>query len=440
MTTPSLSRVSLTFLKGLSEDVRSGASLTTEGSPGLAAYLQAAAVLHVFAIASLRPARDVERVSPAALLEASVPAPGFLGERGRSLLDETRFGALADIRTPEEALRILARNPDRFMTPTQRLFEVLLRGARIELSALSAGELRALRSANEWAGRLSGPRFTDSELALALDNAEAVASFPNLPSDRFVGREDAIETLREFAGMSNSGMFMRIKRLVRGNSRVLVIEGVGGVGKTATLGEFLVRYRNDERGPRFPFAYLPCDSAGVDLRRPETFLGEAARQFARLIRVHTRLTEPGGFNTKFEAANSRVAQNLSSHGELLRSASSRRSKFASQEARFSTERRSLANLVEDFAELATVASDSLRRSEEEAPPPALLIIDTFEEAEYQSREALSSLRQCLASLLQQSDNCKLIVAGRAPISNLELGFDESRETLLELDRDSAAVS
>jgi hypothetical protein len=439
MTPSSLSDVSRSFLSGLAEDVRSGAPKPREQpSANVDAYLQAAAVQHVFAIADLKPARDAPPVSPAALLDVSMPAPGFLTQRGRSLLDETRSAALAAIGTPKEALRILGRNPDRFMTPTQRLFEALLHGSDVQLSALSALELRALRTANEWARQLSAARFAPRQLALALENADGVASFPILPSERFVGREDAIDTIRTFAGMSDSGLFMRLRRWVSGANRVLVIEGVGGIGKTATLGEFLARYRNDERGPRFPFAYLPCDNSGLDLRRPESFLGEAARQFARLVRVQTQLADPSRVNQEFEAAFSQLARNLSSRGELLTNVTSRRSEFASQEARVSSTRESLAELVHNFARLATAASYVLRRSGEDDPPPALLIIDTFEEAEYQSREALSSLRQCLAQVLQESVQCKLIVAGRAPISSLDLGFSETRQTLLELDRNSAA--
>jgi hypothetical protein len=399
-------------------------------------YLQAAAVLHVFTIATLNPLRDAPPVPPGAMLRASTAAPGYLRERGRSLKSDERHRALSAIEKRERALAILERNPKRIMTDTQRFFETLLKGTDIALQSLSVAELRALKEANEWAHRLSASQFKNRDLEFAIENAEAIAAFQHLPPERFVGRADIIGRLREFVGLSPAGIIGKFSTLIRGEQRVLVIEGVGGIGKTATVGQFLMRDRNDGDGPLFPFAYVPCDNNDLDLRQPQTLLVEAARQFARFVRLSRSVAGSTAAIKDFEDQYDRFVQRVTYYDDLTTTLGSRRGDYLTQEARITRRRSSSGGLAQDFASLATAASRALARSGQ-ALPPALLVIDTFEEVEYQAQEHLLPLLTTLEQVLEGSQQFKLIIAGRGPISDLGLSVGQTRIAMTELDEASA---
>lgn len=368
------------------------------------------ALLHVFTPADLEAclARNPD-MSVGTIWQRSVAAPGFRDKQGRSFRPAARALALTRIENTEVALGLLHLFTDRVMSPTQIHFENLLSGQKPDLDKLSHVDLLALQEANRWAGFVDAPTFDDLTLRRAVENAEAVASIGHLLQEDFVGRETEMAALREFTGVEEKGLLGRFGDYVHGSEhQLMLIEGLGGVGKTSLIGHFLHSSRNDANGPRFPFAYLPCDSDSVDVRHPHLLLADCAVQMMRLVSLYNP-----DHGVDLEYAN--FLSSLRAFDIDVEGLSTRISSFSTQEDRLGGFRSTFGALTEAFVMLCSRICEAMQRKGG-AVPPALIFVDTFEEVQFIAKAELRPFWDLVESLTQGSPLLRVLVSGRPPLA------------------------
>jgi hypothetical protein len=436
-----LSQASRDFLAALSTDfsrAKSSAPANPERDLASQPWVDTAAVLHVFTLQDLPiQFRPTTQGALELMRNASFAAPGYQRQRGRTLTAEHRQNVLRRIADPGRALALINASPERIPTLVQRHFERLLAGENMGIGTLSHADLIALREANRWMADLSKSPFTDKELEIAIESAAAMSSIEHLLGEAFVGRDDEIAELHKFTGIRQRGLLESLGDYVRGTGdRLLMIEGPGGIGKTAVIGHFLFDSRSDEGGPLFPFAYLPCDDRTMDIREIHPVLSEVARQFARLVGIRRAIVGDKLEVSQFQSMYENFQKLALDYGKKLVTLGNRRSEFVSQEQRLASTRGAFNELAVPFAMLVDATCAALQRSGE-ASPPALLFIDTFEEVQYQTRERLDPFWRLLLLLFDKSVQLKVLISGRPPLADPPTTLRRRKFILKELKPEAA---
>lgn len=392
----------------------------------------AAAVQHVFTLADLPGPPDAAALRQ--LIRDSVPAPGLLDRQGRILSRARRREVLLALGARGARAALDGRDP--ISTPTQRMFEALLAGRPPDIDALTRDELLALQEARGWLDGLLPLPFDDASIARALDRCEVWAPLAPLLGEAFVGRDEDLAKLAGFAGLAPDGSGGARPRTAS-PQRIALIEGVGGIGKTALIAQFLARLvGRDQTMPRLPFAYLACDDPAVDLTEAETLHHLAAGQILRQV----RLAGPDGPSLgKVEAAHDALAQMLHRQSATIEEATRRSSTAGSLDTRLGTIRAVAEDVATGFARLADLASDAMEVTAggQTWRPPCLIVIDTFEEVQYRSETRLYPFWRLIGQLLVASRDLRVVIAGRPPLEQPDLPVPVLRLALRELSHEAA---
>lgn len=404
-----------------SDDAAEGAG--NESHP----LLIAAAVQHVFTLDDLGGRPDSALLRQ--LVRNSVPAPGFLDRQGRILARGLRQRTLRRIGI--EGARAALAELAPITTPTQAMFHALLAGGPNDLSGLAREELLALQEAAGWLDGVAAPPFPVAEIDRALASGEVWAPFAALLDGDLVGRDADLSVLARFAGL----------RLDRDDvvvpcaptpQRLLLIEGVGGIGKSALIAQLMLRFAAMKDAPRLPFAYLACDDPALDVTDPETLLSGAARQILQQLRL---VGPPPAEAERAEAAHLRFAEHLRQQSETVEKASKRASSAGSMDARLDLIRDATTSVIAGFAEFAGAAARAM--AQDGWQPPCLMVIDTFEEVQYRTPARLQGFWGLVAQLLALAPQLRIVIAGRAPLAEPGLSPAPLRLLLNELSHDAA---
>ena len=228
---------------------------------------------------------------------------------------------------------------------------------------------------------------------------------PDLPDERTPPPahrpRGAARAPRHLAGRQFRGRLyelMRLGVLLDGEStKPLLVHGIGGSGKSALIARFLLD-RQQGVGPGTPFVFLDCDRPDVVAEEPITLVTEAVRQLGRSF---------PSWPTKPPAASRAGAKHSTGPERRSRVPGTCRSGAVSR--RYSIGEEDRSEIHRDFLRF-------LRRVL--LPGDRLLFaVDTFEEVQRSSRDAVGRFWEFLAELGAAVPGLRVVVAGRAELTD-----------------------
>ena len=308
-----------------------------------------------------------------------------------------RRKALQRLHNNEKITNALEASPERLQDEEQKMYECILGNKPINIDEVSRTTLVTLSGIAEWVkGILPDIDKISQRINRAIPMADLLAPMHRLAND-FVGRKKELTQLEEYVGIipdSTSNIQAATRFITKWFMDIdvnppFLIYGPGGVGKSTLLAKFILNNtHNSDREP-LPFAYLDIDKSVIDLEWPESFIMEAARQLSTQCPEQSKSL----ISLKEELERKRW-----SHDFLEVSKSFDSSEFA----------------LNTFGNIVSVIKT-----------PVLLIIDTFEEAQFLGEDVVDVVWKLLADMQKVTPNLRIVVAGRSlvkqyPIKDLKL--------------------
>lgn len=259
--------------------------------------------------------------------------------------------------------------------------------------------------------------------------------FRDLVGDHFRGRAAELQQLRDYVGVLPPGSFVSaaggwIREFFSLHEKPpLLIYGPGGMGKSTLVAKFILEHAELDDTQRFPFVYIDFDRPGLMVEKPLTLLMEAARQFA--IQYPEARAESESLlkrwrqqqmmmSSEFTTADSDAQWTAISGsgdmqampgGSLEESVESISNGGFYESPLNSTDGPSYSVPIKEFKVLLDSFSP--------AGKYFLMVLDTFEEVQYRSKDYVGGLWNFIEELQRQIPRLRTVLAGRAPITEFK---------------------
>ena len=352
-------------------------------------------------LATFDPQRDVPEEQRDAVEKISDRLTAQDGRQEWMLKESVRASALARLLTKGGAAETQAvrRAREGRDTALQRVLDLTLREEPIDLERLTEDELIAALHVGRWcaaAGALAGMPALASQLdreviegRLAL--LETLRPIREITRDGFVGRESELRRLHEYVGGPSH------QRLT--DRPPLLVYGVGGVGKSTLIAQFLLDLA-DAPEPT-AWAYLDLDRASLSSYDPLALLTDVIRQIGAQLPLVRRFLDYGSSEAE----------------EGMRGAGLE-----------GTDYRSLREAAVRVADATNEACQGR----------LTIVLDTYEELQraQRARGELDQRRSGVSPftlfdiLSDYTQMFRLVVSGRAPASDFVVGADSGAEQVL----------
>lgn len=386
------------------------------------AYYLAAAVLVTFDPWELKPFGQPQSEDRAAVDNVLANCTLRYDAQGRlrwMVNHSARKQALGQLQTKQRLLEALALTENRPRDRLQTLFEAYVQGTAAPLAEQSLTDLRHTMQIVDWLSETACaadlPSAAEVQTRLAWE--ELMQPFHYLVTDGFSGRETELEQLGDHLAGS-------------GDRPPILIYGPGGVGKSTLLAEFILRQTDRQpAADRAPFVYIDFDRSHIDPLEPLTLVMAAVRQ---LSVQDSSLTELGlefieEWQYRLSSANVRGDQGIVVEQKINVSGGSVTGLMIGDFVDISNQAsartyRAMAPYLRAFAKVVSRHPQAHR--------PWLFVLDTFEEAQLRSRDAVALIGKFLAQLQETLPQVRVFIAGRGDVfdmavTQLELtGFDE----------------
>ncbi|MFG2294259.1 hypothetical protein [Streptomyces sp. NPDC048603] len=187
----------------------------------------------------------------------------------------------------------------------------------------------------------------------------------------------------------------------------LVLHGPGGMGKSTLLAKFLLDSLQDFPSG-FPFAYIDFERPTLSVHEPATLVAEMARQLGIQYPDHREAydalarecEETAGTHQAAQTAVEDLGQLSTTRATLGRSSSS------------GLHRRVSVREAELAGRLATLVVKSVGIPSGEPQPPLVIVIDSFEEAQYRGSPVLGRFWAIWSALQEAHPRLRVLVSGR----------------------------
>ena len=230
-----------------------------------------------------------------------------------------------------------------------------------------------------------------------LERRELLEPFKLLIGENFVGRVRELKLLRDYVDIvPPSGVFegwsrWAKKQLFGESNKPFVIHGVGGIGKSALMAEFILEHAAVTGERAFPFVYLDFDRASIDPGNALSLLSDCARQLASQFPDVSNALRLLDVEIQQRSAETRIERN--SHWLIKASIND-------------------ASLI---ARLSAQFVDVLKRGGLDNRP-FLLVLDTFEEVQAKGDDAVDAVFAWIDAIARMP-SLKVVISGRAPIED-----------------------
>ncbi|WP_374985273.1 AAA family ATPase [Streptomyces fradiae] len=405
-------------------------------------YRRAACLLSSFDPRRLRLPGEAEPTGRAVMeLAADCAATGPADRTEWTLKPEVREAALRSLPGPEAALRTLEANvgaaPEE--PGPERVCLAVLRGEPPRTAEAGPDELSDVLQAVLWLSSVPGVTgLPDADAVRAeLEQARLLAPLERLVRVPFVGREAELAALRDhvYAPGPPQGAPPSVPS-------PLVVHGPGGMGKSTLLATFLLDSLREPGGARdlvrgegsgvrdgsgvrgesggardagggarafpFPFAYIDFERPTLSVYEPVTLIAEVARQLG---------VQYPAFRTELDALAAACLEEARAQRaeeervvELNRLATTRANLGRRSSQRF------LTDASERESALSGRVGEVLRRAAPEGAP-FVMVVDSFEEAQYRGSPALGRMWAVFAELSRTYPRVRAIVSGRSPVGH-----------------------
>ncbi|MFG2981620.1 AAA family ATPase [Streptomyces sp. NPDC048258] len=375
------------------------------------AYREAASLLSRFDPARLKLPGEEEPSGAAGVeLLRDCRAVGARNTFTWVLTSEVRDTALRGFPGPERARLALLANLEQIPPgpSPERTALAYLDGTPPDLAQQKLDELPLTLQAVLWLAQIPGiTGVPDSEeVQQLLDRARLMQPLDRLARSSFQGRAEELDRLRAYIGLPTPLQDEFTRAVGSGTKRPVLIHGLGGIGKSTLLATFL-RDSLRDFPTAFPFAYVDFERPTLSVHEPATLIAEMARQlrvqfpehhadFDALARaceetVGLHRAEEDTVDELYELATTRATMARLSQSGVHALATARESMLAAQ----------LATLV--------VQAVGVPAREQ---PPLVLVIDSFEEAQYRGSPELGRMWAVWTALQKVHPRLRTVVAGR----------------------------
>ena len=267
---------------------------------------------------------------------------------------------------------------------------------------LSIDDLRSYAAAGEWLRDWSSlAREFLPQWRAELQRRELLAPLEQIAAG-FVGREKDMAKLRSFVDVAPpesrfEGWSRWLSALVMRRKDPLVVYGIGGIGKSTLMAQFILAHAaaTSERG--FPFAYLDFDRPRLDSNNPIALLTEVLEQVAAQFDSLGVRRDEFSLRLRDELQKGRVEQRVRSS--------------ASEVSESVVDGTVIENLTGMFASWMRDAGLDKR--------PFLLVLDTFEEVQVRGATAVNSVFEWLDAMLVLPQ-LRVVISGRAEIDDQQV--------------------
>ncbi|MEU7071206.1 trypsin-like peptidase domain-containing protein [Streptomyces narbonensis] len=433
----------------LRDALRTSLSAPAPALPDLRrSYREAACLLQEFDPALLR-LPDEERSTGRAVLElvddcTALPSPEATLW---TLQPEIRETALSGLAGPGAALRALRTNiglrpegpgPERtalaLLTGTGPLDGTGTGLTPLHTTGTGLAPLTARPDVDElcdtlqavlWLGRIPGVTGLPpvEEVQHRLEEARLLQPMHRLLQGTFHGRAAELDSLHAYLALPEEPA-----------EPPVLIHGVGGIGKSMLLARFLVDALADAP-TRFPFAYLDFERPTLSIHEPATVIAETARQLGIQYPGHRAAFDTLADECERTAAAQRGERN--ELDELFQLSTTRATIGRDYSADFHS--RASAREQELARRIAALVADAVRTPSDGAAqaPPFLIVMDSFEEAQYRGSPVISRMWAIWTALRAAYSRLRWVVAGRAPVDHPARVLTPRTMELTELDQQAS---
>uniref|UniRef100_UPI000A3D3272 tetratricopeptide repeat protein n=1 Tax=Streptomyces sp. NRRL B-24572 TaxID=1962156 RepID=UPI000A3D3272 len=213
----------------------------------------------------------------------------------------------------------------------------------------------------------------------------------------------------------------------------VLLHGVGGIGKSTLLAKFLVDALAAAGPAGFPFAYIDFARPTLSVHEPATVIAEMARQLGVHHPAHRAAFEELADECERTAALQRTERNeLDELDELAGTRATLGRDYSSDfHARASAREQELAHRA------ASLVAEAVRPAPGDPPPPLVVVVDSFEEAQYRGSPVLARMWAVWTALRAAYSRLRFVVSGRAPIDHPARVLTPRTMELAELDHEAS---
>ncbi|MFF3862681.1 hypothetical protein [Streptomyces sp. NPDC002209] len=210
----------------------------------------------------------------------------------------------------------------------------------------------------------------------------------------------------------------------------LLIHGLGGMGKSTLLARFLLDLPYD-----FPFAYVDFERPTLSVHEPVTLVADIARQLGVQYPEHRTAFDALAGECEETARTQREEQNTVDELYQLSTTRSGAGRGAAEQFHSRARARETDLVRRVCACLVQAVADAGGGAD--AGPPLVIVIDSFEEAQYRANPVLGRMWAIWSALHEGYPRLRFIVAGRAGVHHPAQVAEPRTIALGDLEPDAA---